>query len=99
MLREYGYDVISSHEVGLNSEDDEIQFDFAISENRAVLTNNFGDFVKLYREYLSSGKDHYGLIFTTKCTIAVMIKRLKKLLQNVTAEQMKNQIRWLNEFD
>jgi uncharacterized protein with PIN domain len=99
VLREYGYDVISSHEVGMNAEDDKIQFDFAVSEKRAVLTNNFGDFVRLYQEYASSGKDHYGIIFTTKCTIAKLIKRIRKLSKNVTAEQMKNQIRWLNEFD
>ena len=99
VLREYGYDVISSSEVGMNAEDDEVQFDFAASDKRAVLTNNFGDFVRLYQEYASSGKDHYGIIFTTKCTLAAMIKRLRRLLENLTAEQMKNQIRWLNEFD
>ena len=99
VLREYGYDVVSSYEVGMNAEDDEVQFDFAVSEERAVLTNNFGDFVRVYQEYASSGKDHYGIIFTTKCTLAVMIKRLRRLLENVTAENMKNQIRWLNEFD
>jgi predicted nuclease of predicted toxin-antitoxin system len=99
VLREYGYDVISSYEVGMNAEDDEVQFNFAVSEKRAVLTNNFGDFVRLYQEYTFSGKDHYGIIFTTKCTFAAMIKRLRRLLENVTADNMKNQVRWLNEFD
>jgi len=98
-LREYGHDVVSSHEFGMNAEEDEEQFDFAFSEKRAVLTNNFGDFVRLFDEYASSRKDHYGVILTTKCTIGTTIKRLRKLLENVTAEQMKNQIRWLNEFD
>ncbi|MCP4112204.1 MAG: hypothetical protein GY749_42895 [Desulfobacteraceae bacterium] len=98
-LREYGYDVVSSHETGMNTADDEVQFDFAVFEKRAVLTNNFGDFVRLDQEYTSAGKDHYRIIFTTKCTITTIIKRLRKLLENMTAEQMKNQIRWLNEFD
>lgn len=99
VLREYGYDVVSSHELGMNTKDDDVQFAFAVSEKRAVLTNNFGDFVRLCDEYLSSGKKHCGVIFTTKCKIGTIIRRLRKLLENVTAEQMKNQIRWLNEFD
>jgi predicted nuclease of predicted toxin-antitoxin system len=45
-LREYGHNAVSSHEVGMNAEDDDVQFDFAVSEKRAVLTDNFGDFVK-----------------------------------------------------
>lgn len=98
-LREYGYDVVSSHDLGMNAEEDEVQFDFAVSEKRAVLTNNFSDFVKLCDEYATLGKDHYGVIFTTKCTIKTTINRLRILLENMTAEQMKNQILWLNEFD
>ena len=97
-LREYGYDVVSFHEVGMNAEEDDVQFDFSVSEKRAVLTNNFGDFVRLCDEYAASGREHYGVIFTTKCATGAIVGRLKKLLKNVTAEQMKNQIRWLNEF-
>jgi predicted nuclease of predicted toxin-antitoxin system len=98
-LREYGYDVVSSYDLGMNTEEDEVQFDFAVSEERAILTNNFGDFVRLCDEYITLGKDHYGVILTTKCTIGTTIKRLRKLLENITAKQMKNQILWLNEFD
>lgn len=98
-LREYGYDVVSSHEVGMNAEEDDVQFGFAVSEKRAVLTNNFGDFVRLYDEYASSGKEHYGVILTIKCTTGTIVRRLREFLKNVTAEQIKNQIRWLNKFD
>ncbi len=98
-LDEFGYDVVSSYEIGMNAEDDGIQFAFAVSEKRAVLTNNFGDFVKLCEEYASAGKDHYGVIFTTKFSNAEILKRLKVVLKAITAEQMKNQIRWLNDFD
>ena len=98
-LREYGYDVISSHEVGMNSYEDDVPFEFAISEKRAVVTNNFGDFVRLYDEYAALGKQHYGVILTTKCTVGEIVKRLKNFLRSITVEEMKNQIRWLNEFD
>ena len=98
-LREYGYDVISSLEVEMNETDDSSQFEFAISQGRAIVTNNFSDFVELYNQYASEGKSHYGIIFTTKCTIPTMIKRLKKLLETVTTKQIENQIIWLNDFE
>jgi len=97
-LREYGYDVVSSHEVDMNNAEDEDQFEFAISEGRTIVTNNFGHFIELYQKYSNERKSHYGIIFTTKCTIPTMIKRLRNLLYSLTFEQMKDQIRWLNEF-
>jgi predicted nuclease of predicted toxin-antitoxin system len=68
-LREYGYDVISSLEVEMNEADDRAQFEFAISQERTILTNNFSDFIELYNQYASEGKRHYGIIFTTKCLL------------------------------
>ena len=98
-LREYGYDVISSQEAGMNQEEDPPQFAFAVEQERAVVTNNFADFIALHEEYLERNTTHYGVIFTTKCPISVLIRRLRTLLGNVSREQMINQIRWLNEFE
>ncbi len=98
-LREYGYDVISSHEAGMNEEEDPPQFAFAVEQKRAVVTNNFADFIALHEEYLKSHTTHYGVILTTKCPISVLIRRLRTLLGHVSPEQMLNQLRWLNEFE
>ena len=46
-LREYGYDVISSHEAEMDQTDDPTQFTFAVKHERAVVTNNFRDFMTL----------------------------------------------------
>jgi len=98
-LRGYGYDVICSHEVEMNAKSDDHQFDFAISEKRAVVTNNFRDFANLHKQYIENDKTHYGIIFTTKFPISAMIKKLKHLLMNLTERDLLNQIRWLNEFE
>jgi predicted nuclease of predicted toxin-antitoxin system len=98
-LREYGYDVISSHEAKMDQSNDPEQFSYAIKQKRAVVTNNFRDFIVLDEIYNHQGKIHYGIIFTTKYTLSTLIKRLKKLLQTVSEEEMINQIRWLNEFE
>ncbi|NUQ36998.1 MAG: DUF5615 family PIN-like protein [Caldilineales bacterium] len=48
-LREYGYDVVNSYKLRMNTEEDDIQFSFAIAHQRAVLTNNIRDFVNLHK--------------------------------------------------
>jgi predicted nuclease of predicted toxin-antitoxin system len=98
-LREYGYDVISSHEAGMDQADDPTQFAFAIEHERTVVTNNFRDFVALDEEYAQQEKSHYGIIFTTKCSLPMLIRRLRALFETVSQNQMMNQIRWLNEFE
>lgn len=98
-LREYGYDVISSDEAEMNQADDEAQFVFAIEHERTIVTNNFRDFIELYQKYEKNKKLHYGIIFTTKCSISAMIKRLRNLIETVSHEEIINQIRWLNEFE
>ena len=98
-LQEYGYDVISSHEAGMNAEEDPHQFAFAVKQERAVVTNNFADFAALHDEYLANNTEHFGVIFTTKCPIPALIRRLRTLLGSVSGTQMMNQIRWLNEFE
>lgn len=98
-LSGYGYDVISSHDIDMNSESDDSQLEFAVSQGRAVVTNNFCDFSELHKEYVGEKKKHYGIVFTTKCSLSLMIRRLRNLMDQLSGEELINQIRWLNEFD
>jgi hypothetical protein len=49
----------------LSSADDE-QFDLAVSEQRAIFTFNFSDFVELHKTYIADGKEHWGIILSTE---------------------------------
>ncbi len=98
-LREYGYDAVSSEEVAMNETDDATQLAFAVSEKRAIVTNNVHDFIELDEQYATEHKQHYGIFFTTKCSFAILFKRLRNVLEGVNAEEMVNQTRWLNDFD
>ena len=97
-LRKHGVDVTSSQESGLLSEPDDRQLEFAASERRAIVTFNIHDFVALHEQYLAEGKDHWGIILSTREPIHILFRRLLSLVRSVTAEQLKNQVRWLNEF-
>lgn len=80
------------------SQDDGEQLSLAVSEQRAFVTFNFSDFVHLHEKYMAEGKDHWGIILSTQEPIGVLLHRLLRLLDSVSADELKNQIRWLNEF-
>ena len=63
-LRNLGYDVLTTHEIGKSNLriPDEDVLTFAISENRAILTINRKDFIRLHR----LNPNHAGIIVCTK---------------------------------
>ena len=94
-LRLKGYDVISAHEVQKQSLPDYQQLDYAIGEQRAIFTFNAGDFDKLHKEYIKSGKHHFGIILSKQIPLSETIKRLTKFLFEHSKEEIKNNIFWI----
>ena len=97
-LRRHGFDVLTSQEVDmLNASDDE-QMTYAVSHERAIVTFNVRDFVVRHELYLAEGKEHWGIVFSTQEPIGVLLHRVVRFLNSVSRDELKNQIRWLNEF-
>ena len=97
-LRRYGFDVISSQKADMLTTPDDEQLAFAASEGRAIVTFNVSDFMALHEQYLAENKTHYGIICSSREAVNVLFHRLLRLLNSVSAEELKNQVRWLNEF-
>jgi alpha-amylase/alpha-mannosidase (GH57 family) len=97
-LRRYGFDATSSQAANMLSEADDQQLALAVSQQRALVTFNVSDFARLHEKYLADGKEHWGIILSTEEWISVLLHRLLRLLNSVSADELKNQIRWLNEF-
>lgn len=97
-LRQYGFDVTSTVEMNMMAVADDEQFAFAVSEQRAIVTINFSDFVALHHQYLADGQGHWGIILSTEESTDILRRRLLRLLHTLSGEDLKNQIRWLNEF-
>ena len=74
VLRSRGYDVISSHEVNMNGKGDKEQLDYAIQNERVLLTFNARHFAPLIEEYYQKGKEHFGIIVPKKINLSEMIK-------------------------
>lgn len=97
-LRRYGFDVTSTLELGMVEADDDEQLAYAASNQRTIVTFNHKDFAVCHARYLADGKDHWGIILSTEEAVDILRRRLLRLLNILSAEELKNQIRWLNEF-
>lgn len=97
-LRKHGFDVVTSQEAQLLSADDDEQLAYATAQQRALVTFNFSDFVTRHERYLAEGEEHWGIVLSTEEPIGTLLHRLLRLLNTVSANELKNQIRWLNEF-
>ncbi len=96
-MRQYGFDVTSTLELGRVESDDDEQLAYAASEQRAIVTFNHKDFAIRHAQYAAESRDHWVIVLSTEETIDV-IRRLLRLLNTLSAEELKNQIRWLNEL-
>ena len=97
-LRQYGFDVTSTLDSEMDEADDDVQLTYAVSQQRAVVTFNHKDFVPLHHQYMAEEKEHWGIILSTEESTSVLRHRLLRLLNSLSVDDLKNQIRWLNEF-
>ncbi len=97
-IREHGFDAISAHEVGHFQVDDERHLEYATTQRRAVLTHNQRHFEPLHRKWLSERRDHAGIILSTQIEIGELLRRTLRLLDQVTADEMRNNLRYLSDF-
>lgn len=95
LLREQGFDVIHVNEVDLDATPDEQIMAYAVEKHRAVVTFNVRDYVPLATQYVEDGKEHYGVVVSKELSRGELQKRVKKLLESVTAEEMMNAVRYL----
>ncbi|NIL97141.1 MAG: hypothetical protein GTO53_06220 [Planctomycetales bacterium] len=96
-LRNHGIDVVTVLEVEMTSVSDEEQLAFASSQGRCLYTLNVRDFCRLHRQHLSEGKEHAGIIVIPRQRYSIVekIRRLTELIDSVTAQGMRNDLKFL----
>ena len=95
MLRARKFEVLTTQEAGNLGASDQEQLDFAIENQMAILTHNRVHFEKLFQEYLKKGIKHYGIIIAKHRPPQENLKRILKLLNFFTADELINQIRYI----
>ena len=97
-LRLRGFDATNAHELHRKGLSDEEQLSFSVAERRAIFTYNTSDFLKLHLEWLRLTKEHAGIIVSDQLPMGDVTRRLLNLINQVTADEMRNQIYWLQAF-
>lgn len=97
-VRARGYDVITTLEVSRTGRSDADQLAYAAAESRTIITFNSRDFVRLHRDYLSGGNSHAGIIVSNQLGTGVLVRRLLRLLQSRSAEDMANWLEFLSDW-
>lgn len=96
-LQARGYDAISIVDVE-RSADDEPVLEIATMQGRAVLTFNVKDFAPLSQVWYERGQEHAGIILSGEISQSQLVRRTIRLLETITAEELHNNVRWLEDF-
>jgi predicted nuclease of predicted toxin-antitoxin system len=95
LLNARGFDVLTSRDAGKLQASDEEQLNYAVREQRTLVTHNRSDFEYLVRTYFDREKKHYGVILAVRHPPQVIVKRLLAILDRITADEMENQVRYI----
>jgi len=80
---------------------DEAQLIYATEQGMAILTYNAQDFVPLARTWYFSARVHAGIIISEQFSqrqFGELLRRVLRLLNSLTADEMHNRIVFLQQF-
>jgi hypothetical protein len=95
LVRARGFTVLTTRDAGRLSSSDREPLDYAIEQQKTLLTHNRYDFERLAQEYFAAGKSHCGIIIAVRRSPYETARRLLTILNRVTADEMKNQLRYI----
>jgi predicted nuclease of predicted toxin-antitoxin system len=91
-LRRYGIDVTTTADAGILSSPDNIQFDFALRENRVIVTDD-DDFLRI----ASFEYEHPGITFCQlqSRSIGEIVRAIRLIYEALTPEDMRGRVEYL----
>ena len=98
LLREQGYEALSSAEAGNDGLTDAEQLAFAAGRGWAILTYDVGDFSDLACIWGAAGREHAGIVVSRQFSrneIGEFLRQVCNLLEAVSAAEIWNTVRHL----
>jgi predicted nuclease of predicted toxin-antitoxin system len=95
LLKARGFDAVTTRDVGNLHASDAEQLAYTASQARTLVTHNRTDFEELVQAYFAAGQRHYGVIFAVRRSPQELAQRLLTILNQVTADEMQNQVRYI----
>ncbi|MFL6232386.1 MAG: DUF5615 family PIN-like protein [Thermoanaerobaculia bacterium] len=95
LIRARGFSVTTTRDAGQLGNTDAEQLAYAAREQKALVTHNRRHFESWARTYLAEGRPHSGIILATRHPPYEIARRLLVILNNVTAAEMRYQVRYI----
>ena len=83
---------MTTQEAGNKGLKDNKQLEFASNQEMSILTHDRADYEQLAQDYFTNNKNHNGIIIVFPHPPQVIAERLLRILNDLTADEMKNQI-------
>ena len=99
-LRSRQVDVLTVAEAGRLGRSDLEQLEFATASERAIYTANVAHYNQVHAEWLSTGRQHHGIVLLTwqRMPVRLQLRALLKLVASVTPDQMRSRQEFLNAW-
>lgn len=97
-LAQRGYDVVHVAHTQQRGMDDDLLLAWATSQDRAVLTYNVCHFAPLAAQWYVVHRNHAGVILSAQLPPGELLKQMLNLLTALSADDLKDTVRWLQEF-
>jgi hypothetical protein len=90
LIRARGFVVVTTQEAEQLGNTDAEQLAYAVRQHNTLLTHNRVDFEALAQTYFAAGQPHDGIIVAARRPPRDIARRLLRILNGVTAEEMYN---------
>ena len=100
-LQRRGYTAQSAAEAHNLEATDEAQLEYATEHGMTILTYNAQDFVLLAQSWYFAGREHAGIVISEQFSqrrFGELLRQVLRFLDSVTADEMYNQILFLQQF-
>lgn len=97
-LRARQVDVLTASEADMLGKVDDEQLLYAKQQQRVIFTFNRGDFVSLHTRWLANSQHHSGIIVSDQLEVGVLLRRLLRLVNTKSAEDMHDWLEFLSNW-
>jgi hypothetical protein len=97
-LRARQIDVATVSEANLLGQADDVHLQYATEQGRVIFTFNRGDFFRLHTEWLSGDQHHSGIVVSNQVETGVAMRRLLRLIDAKSADDMRDWLEFLSNW-
>ena len=98
LLRAKGHDAETTDEAGNKSASDESQLVYAMQQEAVLISHNRRHFRRLHRAWMTTGKQHAGIILSRHLHLSELERRLTIFLTVIEEGRTQNMVFNLGEF-